>query len=390
MLKAFADTQEMSRIFADAEEMSRISSGQRVSHPAASTDHRPESPLALYEKQLGLKIKDDLLPLLGNEIALAMPKKSSSKASTPSEPSAAAEQPDADNSGQGKAVAPEPSPIIAISVKDKEGVKLLIPKIIESLGMKGANLFAQTEKRGDTEITSYAGLLAYAFIGDFLILSTDPAAARHVADSFLEHQTLSSDGHFKNSTRWQPRQVLGQVYVGPDLIERYYPVTAPMNEKMRDFLSQMNPVIEPVTYALFNDGLGPFHELHMPKSLLTLMTAGLASDVQQSPLLTNESIAKSLLRTVVSAEATFQATKGAGRYGTLEELVSESLVSKDLLEKYGYKIDVSVSSNRFEATAIPIEYGTTGRLSFFVDESGVLRGGDHGGGAATLSDKPIE
>jgi hypothetical protein len=51
---------------------------------------------------------------------------------------------------------------------------------------------------------------------------------------------------------------------------------------------------------------------------------------------------------------------------------------------------VAVLSNRFEAIAVPVEYGRTGRISFFVDERGVLRGGDHAGGAATLSDKPIE
>src|SRR6185295_626973 len=100
--------------------------------------------------------------------------------------------------------------------------------------------------------------------------------------------------------------------------------------------------------------------------------------------------AKSLLGTVAGAQATFQSGKGAGRYGSLEELLSEGLVSKDLLEKYGYKIDVAVSSNRFEATAIPLEYGKTGRLSYFVDESGVLRGGDHAGGAATIADKPVD
>ena len=384
--------QGMMKASADAEEASRKFSAQRVG-PAPAADARPESPFAYYEKKLGLKIKDDVLPLLGNEIALAMPRKTSN-ASSPGETSTAAESPAAGPSGQEKPASPEPDPIIAISVKDKEGVKRLIPKIIESLGMKGANLFAQTEKRGETEIISYAGIFSYAFIGDFLVLSTDAAAARHVADYYLEHQTLSSDSHFRNSTRWQPRQVQGQVYVGPDLIERYYPLNgtpgAPVNEKMREFLYQMNPVIDPVTYALSNDGMGPFHELHIPKSLLTLMTAGMASQVQESPLATNEAIAKSLLRTVVSAEATFQSTKGDGRYGTLEELVSQGLVSKDLLDKYGYKIEVAVSANRFEATAIPLEYGKTGRSSYFVDESGLLRGGDHGGGAATLSDKPVE
>lgn len=384
MLKAFADDQEASRKF----------SAQHPDNPVPTPDPQPDSPFAFYEKKLGLKIKDDLLPLLGNEIALVMPKKTVGVTSDkPVEMVLTAEPTTAESNGQSKTASSEPDPIIAIAVKDREGVKRLIPKIIESLGMKGANLFAQTEKRGDAEIVSYAGIFAYAFIGDFLVLSTDAAATRHVVDVYTEHETLSSDSHFRNSTRWQPRQVVGQVYVGPDMIERYYPLNgpgAPVNERMREFLSQLNPVIEPVTYALSNDGQGPFHELHLPKSLLVLLSAGIASAADESPLLTNESIARSLLQTVASAEATFQSTKGDGRYGTLDELLTEGLISKDLLEKYGYKIDVAVSSNRFEAIAIPVEYGRTGRISFFVDESGVLRGGDHAGGAATLADKPVD
>ena len=61
-----------------------------------------------------------------------------------------------------------------------------------------------------------------------------------------------------------------------------------------------------------------------------------------------------------------------------------------MFNKNGYKVEVNVMSNKFEATATPIEYGKTGRLSYFVDETGVLRAGDHAGGAATISDKPID
>lgn len=394
--------QGMLKSAADAQEALRKFSTPAVSGPASDADRPPESPFAVLEKSLGLKIKDDILPLLGNEIALALPKKAAPPAAGQTTGPVKENTPATE-----KPVSSEPNPILAISVKDKEGVKRLIPKIIESFGLKGASLFAQTEKRGDAEIVSYAGVFSYAFIGDFLVLSTDPAAARHVADFYLEHQTLSSNSHFRNATRWQPRQVMGQVYVGPDFTrllmqtslgqgdaERYYPSVAnpaaPVSEKMREFLSQLNPVIEPLTYALSNDGMGPFHELRVPKSVLVLLTAGIASEADATPLATNESIAKSLLRTVASAEATFQSGKGAGRYGTLDELIQEGLVSKDLLEKYGYKIEVTASANSFEAVAIPVEYGTTGRLSYFVNESGLLRGGDHAGGAATIADKPVE
>ena len=91
---------------------------------------------------------------------------------------------------------------------------------------------------------------------------------------------------------------------------------------------------------------------------------------------------------VAGGEAAFKSD--GGNYGTLEELVKRSFVSKDLIENYGYRFDVIVSGNSFQATAVPIEYGKTGRLSFFIDESGVLRGGDHGGGAATSLDDPLD
>src|SRR4029450_13322930 len=95
----------------------------------------------------------------------------------------------------------EPNLVIAIGVKDREAVGRLLPKIIEALGFKGANLFAQTEKRDGTEITTYANVFSYAFVGDFLLLSPEPSATRRVVDSYLSNQTLSSDTHFRNFTR---------------------------------------------------------------------------------------------------------------------------------------------------------------------------------------------
>ena len=96
------------------------------------------------------------------------------------------------------------------------------------------------------------------------------------------------------------------------------------------------------------------------------------------------------MHTVASAETTFKATEGNNGYGTLEQLVSAGLLGREMLDKYGYRFDVSASLDKFEITAVPVEYGVTGKLSYFIDESQILRGGDHGGGAATLSDQPLE
>jgi hypothetical protein len=377
MLKAIAGTEELSR---------KYSNRQPVRDEAP-----PESPFAVYEKKLGLKIKDDILPLLGNEFALALPKKPakliSELARNPGEDKPASVGPYENN------VNVSPNPIIAISVKDREAVQRLIPKIIEALGSKGANLLAQTEKRDGTEIVSYAGFFSYAFVGDFLVLSPDPRETRHVVDAYLNHQTLSSDSHFRNFTRWQPRQVLGQVYVAPDLMESYNPFwrgrSGSVNVKMNDFMSRLSPLIEPTTYALTNDGSGPLHELHIPRNLLMWMIGSTFAVADASVPQRNEAVAKGLLRTVYSAELTFRGMEGNGRYATLDELASANLISKEAIEKYGYRIDVTPGSEKFEATAVPIEYGVSGTISYFIDETGNLRGGDHGGGPASASDQPI-
>ena len=115
------------------------------------------SPFAAFEKQSGIKIKDDVFPLLGNEIAISLPVQSLDVGPSKPTSSSNSESSGDTNSGQKPAAPETPSPVIAISIKDRDAARLLIPKVIESLGLKGASQLAQTEKRSDTEITSYAG-----------------------------------------------------------------------------------------------------------------------------------------------------------------------------------------------------------------------------------------
>ena len=362
---------------------------------ALTNGTNPTSPFAAYEKQSGLKIKDEIIPLLGNEIAVSLPVKTLDVLPGKQARESTSAIPEELDSTKQPAGAEGPNPVVAISVKDREGVRILIPKLIESFGFKGAGLLAKTEKRGDTEITSYANALSYAFIGNFLLVSFDSKALRHVVDSYLNHQTLASESHFRNYTRWQPRQVLGQFYVSPALMDSYSAfaktLDSAITDQLGDLLSRLSPTSEPITYALSNEGTGPLHELRLPRNLAMLMIAGLFGSSNQPPTVaTNEATAKGTLRTIVSAEATYQATEGNGSYGTIDQLIAQGLIRKDLFEKQGYRIEVTASGERFEARAMPLEYGKTGKLSFFIDESGVMRGGDKGGGPATVADSPVQ
>ncbi len=261
------------------------------------------SPLADLEKQLKIKIKDDLLPLLGSEIAVSLPMTGMDWFQPPKPP------PPPTTSPASPSPFPQPSPdpsegasdtftitettrdplkdagsiVISIALKDKEGMRALLPKLIESLAFKGASAFAQTERRDDTELVSYANVVAYAFIGNFLVISPDIKATRHVVDSYLKRQTLSGDIHFKNYTRWQPRQLQAQVYVSPSLMESYrtwiQQPTAQIDEQTRAFLTRFSITAQPVTYSLSNEGFGPLHELHLPKNLVLLLIAATAGSI---------------------------------------------------------------------------------------------------------------
>jgi hypothetical protein len=342
------------------------------------------SPFAEFEKKLGLKIKDDILPLLGNEVAVALVPKSDDD--TPANPAAT---PAADT--QPKVKPYDPDPVIAIAVKDKEAVRHLIPKLIDAMGLKGANLIAQTERKDDTETTTYAGMLTYAFVNDFLILSPNPAVVKRCVASYLAGETLSSSSFFRNASRWQSRQVQAQVYMAPVLVQRYGLGGAnSVNEKAAELLAHVNLPIEPLTYSLSNEGSGPLHELHVPRNLLLLTLASISNDAKTAPVKGNEAAVINELRTLVLAEADYAPDTEDGHYGTLDELVKAELMSKEPLERFGYKLELTVSANKFQATAVPIEYGKSGNFSYFVDESGIMRGADHGGGPATIADPPIQ
>jgi len=346
-----------------------------------------EPPFAMLEKKLGINFQKDLLPLIGNEIVFSMPVQ---QMGVGAPPATKADSPPA--TVENAASSGSLNPIIAISVRDKEGVRNILPNIIESLAFKGASTLAQTERRDDTELVTYANVLSYAFVGNFLVISPDAKATRHVVDSYLKRETLSGDINFRNFTRWQPRQLQGQVYVSPALMESYKTwATAPntlISDQMREMLMRLTIVAEPITYSLSNEGLGPLHQLRIPKNLLVMAVAGISGETNPPPTVTNERSAMGALYAIAYAEATVHSEKGA--YVTLEELVTEKKVPKELLEGHGYKVTLTLVGNTFEAVAVPIEYGKTGKLSYFINETHVIRAGDHAGAPATVDDKPVQ
>jgi type IV pilus assembly protein PilA len=108
----------------------------------------------------------------------------------------------------------------------------------------------------------------------------------------------------------------------------------------------------------------------------------------------NEGSAIHTLRTVSAAEATYQSL--FQRYGTLQELASEQLIDPALSGglKNGYKFSLEITKNAdnlegYNLVGVPLTYQSTGRRSFFINETGVIRAADAQGGPSTEFDPPL-
>ena len=137
-------------------------------------------------------------------------------------------------------------------------------------------------------------------------------------------------------------------------------------------------------------------ELMIVVSIIAIIAAIAIPALLSSKLAANESTAIGSLRTLANAEATFQAstttdtdTDGTGEFASLAQLssalpafIDDSLGSG---QKSGYSFTVTTTgvTNTDEimwnATAFPIGKGQSGNRTFYIDESGVLRGSDVGG-----------
>jgi len=182
-----------------------------------------------------------------------------------------------------------------------------------------------------------------------------------------------------------------------------------VNDGYRYFLSVSNPAVLPSTFEVIarpvsymETGVRTFEINHFGELRESYF---LNPSPEQMQLVTdecvsmvcNEALARSALRTIHSAEMTFQATVGLGRFGTFEELVENNLISTSLaagvLNGYYFRIRVDDGSPTelpsFEATATPSRFPRTGLLSFYMDEMGILRGGYKNGIEANESDEPF-
>ena len=125
-------------------------------------------------------------------------------------------------------------------------------------------------------------------------------------------------------------------------------------------------------------------ELLIVVAIIGIIAAIAIPNLLASRRAANESSAIGTLRTIFSAEATYQSTYGGGAYGSLSSLntngglVDTVVVNSATTPKSGYGFAATALGTGpyyFDATAIPSSFGglgATGTRSFFTNESGVM------------------
>lgn len=140
-------------------------------------------------------------------------------------------------------------------------------------------------------------------------------------------------------------------------------------------------------------------ELMIVVAIIAIIAAIAIPNLLRARLASNESAAIGAMRTLASAQSTFQSsvgqdadTDGTGEFASLAMLYTstppyiDEVLGTGTKSGYTFTITTNGAPNTDEvqwfAQANPVQYGVTGNRTFVIDESGVLRGLDTGNGRA--------
>jgi hypothetical protein len=94
------------------------------------------------------------------------------------------------------------------------------------------------------------------------------------------------------------------------------------------------------------------------------------------------------MRTIHRAERNYKAENG--NYASLDDLVEKGLINRNPSGHLSYQFTLTADQNSFQCVAVPSTYPSSGRNSYYVDESGSVRRADHSGKPATAADPVVD
>jgi hypothetical protein len=344
-----------------------------------------DETVAAVEKLFGFKFKEDLLPALGNEVAVSLPLATGDFGLGRGRPR--------DEKKEEREA--EPGFLYLAALHNPDRVREILPRALIAFGLAAPGTPRRSEKRKGFDIqTLGAGEgLSYTFINNFLVAG-ELKAVRHCVDSFDARQTLASANAYRDAVAWQARQKLVHLYLSDSALGDAFEETkrrsgGSTDPVVRALLAQLEAAeTAPASYEATDEGDFVIHEARFPVSLVRTYALTMAVAARDSAVINNEAMAVYALHRVARAELDYREVKKKGRYAALDELMAEGTLEKTFFEHMEYKFEVKLAGDEFEVSATPRSYGKTGRRSFYLDRKSQVHAADRGGEPAT-SDDPV-
>lgn len=96
----------------------------------------------------------------------------------------------------------------------------------------------------------------------------------------------------------------------------------------------------------------------------------------------HESDVEDILKRLILWQGVYSQQNG-GRYGDFPALIKAGMLGSNVIDPrlsgYNFRITVSGDGKRYVANAEPLSYGKTGKLSFWMDQTGMIKSADKGG-----------
>ncbi len=216
--------------------------------------------LAMAEASLGFSIKNDLLPTLGNEVAISL---SGFDSFMRPIKAVATQKPRA------------PRFMLMVALKDPAGFEKLIARLVSQAG---SQTLARLTYRNAA--ISYSKNFAYAITNKFFMIGGSVADIRRAMDAHALGTSLASTADYRAAVG-PPRQTMMQAYVSSNLSNKIYESVlaeaAKSNAALKEFAPKAAQMHSPIGLAMSPDSDGLMMELRVPTSLTFMALAYLAT-----------------------------------------------------------------------------------------------------------------
>ena len=216
--------------------------------------------LAMMEASLGFSIKNDLIPTLGNELAISI---SGFDSFMRSVKAAATQRPTV------------PRFMLIVSLKDPARFEKLIARLVNQ---NGSQTLTRVTYRNAA--ISYSNNFAYAVTNKFFMIGGSAGDIRRALDAHALGTSLALTADYRAAIG-PPRQTMLQAYISSNLSNKLYESVlaeaVKSNAALKEFAPKTAQMRSPIGLAMLPDSDGVMMEMRVPTSLTFMALAYLAT-----------------------------------------------------------------------------------------------------------------